>query len=227
MSIVIPVFQNADTLATLHQEIGAALATLDVAPEFVFVDDASSDRSAEILGALQAQHSDIKVITNETNAGQQAAIRKGLRACSGDSVVVMDADLQDPPSAIPLLLAELWLGECQAVFATRVGRYQSDLRMLSSVIYRILMRQLARLPKGAGGFVAMTRVLADEIAQSPNTRFYLAGLVGCHATAVGAIPVARDFRRSGASTYTGRMRLATALSNILCVLKERWFHAAT
>lgn len=227
VSIIIPVYKNADTLERLHREVSAVLALMDVSSEFLFIDDASPDCSSDVLRALQAKHAGIKVMSNASNCGQQASIRTGLRACRGDSIVVMDADLQDPPTVVPQLLKHLWAGQYQAVFATRVGVYQSKFRMMCSICYRALMCRLARLPKGAGGFVALTRDLADQIAKSPNPRFYLAGLVGCHAIQVGAMPVPRAFRGSGTSSYTGRMRLWTAVSNILCVLKEKYVYAAT
>ena len=166
----------------------------------------------------------VAVMDHVNNKGQQEALRTGLAACAQSLVVVMDADLQDRPDAIPELLRSLEQHQTDVVFAARVGRYQSGLRMMSSRIFRWLVRRVTGLPRGAGGFVAMRGSVAARIAATRTRRFYLAGLIGCSDARVSAIPVARDTREIGQSAYTHSLRLRTAISNLICIFEQRVFH---
>jgi len=221
VTILVPVYRNAATLRSLYEQVRAAVAQANASARFVFVDDAGGDGSLDIIRGLAQDDPDVVLVVNRSNCGQQRAIRKGLAHAEGQDVIVMDADLQDPPSAIPLLLARLWDSGADAVFATRTGVYQSRLRMVESQLYRALVCRMASLPRGAGGFVALRGALAARLVASGNSRFHLAGMIGCHATAIEAIQVQRNYRTAGQSAYTGRMRLTTALSNFVCILEER------
>ena len=221
VSVLVPVFNNAETLRDLAQQITNELAGLHV--EIAFVDDASHDGSVDVLRAMASD--EIKVIYNDKNIGQQASIRKGLAVCTGQAVVVMDADLQDPPEAISTLLRALFDGGHDAVFATRIGRYQSGFRMLTSRAFRFLIRRLTNLPHGAGGFVAMTDDVARTLAAKTNPRFYLAGMIGSGNYRIHAVQIERNTREVGQSAYSGTMRLSQGLSNLTVVFKERFsFH---
>lgn len=223
VSILVPVFNNAETLQPLVKQVTQAVQGSVHNVEFIFVEDASRDISAEVLREMTGGQ--IRVIYNSQNIGQQASIHAGLAACTGQAVVVMDADLQDPPHAIPNLLHALQSGEYDASFATRVGTYQSGWRMLTSRLFRFLVRGLTNLPQGAGGFVAFTADVARVLADKNNSRFYLAGMIGCGGYRIHAVPVERNLRIDGQSAYTGPMRLSLGLMNLMVVLKERFSHA--
>jgi glycosyltransferase involved in cell wall biosynthesis len=98
------------------------------------------------------------------NLGQQGAIRTGLLVAKGDVVVVLDADLQDPPEAIPSLIEHLGSEAVDAVFAARSGCYQSTFRMCCSWSYRWLIWTVTHVPRGAGGYVAMSRRMVDRLS---------------------------------------------------------------
>lgn len=221
VTILVPVYRNAATLRSLYDQVRAAVAEVNASARFVFVDDAGGDGSLDIIRGLAQSDPDLVLVVNRSNCGQQRAIRKGLAHAAGQDVIVMDADLQDPPSAIPQMLTTLWDSGADAVFATRVGAYQSRFRMASSHLYRALVCRMAALPRGAGGFVALRGELAARLVASGNSRFHLAGMIGCHATTIESISVRRNHRTAGRSAYTGRMRLTTALSNFACILEER------
>lgn len=216
VDIVVPVYRNRDTLRDLYRQVLDGAATAGYAAHITIVDDACPDRSGDMLTGLEAT-----VLRHAINQGQQAAIRRGIMACGGHPVIVMDADLQDPPEAIPLLLAALRDGGFDAVFATRRGRYQSVARSLSGRAFRSVVRGLVPLPAGAGGYVALAAPLVQRLQSSGNPRFYLAGLVGCHARSIGAIAIDRRLRPAGHSSYTGAMRWSTGISNIRCILHEK------
>ena len=220
VSILVPVFNNAETLRDLVTAVSreAALASRDI--QFVFVEDCSQDRSREVLREMRCDG--VHVVENTENIGQQASIFRGLAACDGQAVVVMDADLQDPPEAVPDLLKALHGGAHDVVFATRVGAYQSRRRMLFSRWFRFLVRRLTNLPVGAGGFLAMTSDVARTLRQKKSPRFYLTGLIGCGGYRITSIPVRRNHRPGGASSYSGRMRLSLGLTNLSVILQERF-----
>ncbi|CUH88197.1 hypothetical protein PH5382_02130 [Phaeobacter sp. CECT 5382] len=227
ITILVPVYRNAETLQALYHQVREAVAKVDGSAQFVFVEDAGGDESLFILRGLAQSDPDVLLVVNPRNLGQQETIRRGLAHVGGQDVIVMDADLQDPPEVIPMLLERLWQSGADAVFATRVGAYQSRARMVASRLYRVCLSRLASLPRGAGGFVVLRAELAARLVASGNSRFHLAGLIGCHATRIEAIEVRRNYRTVGQSAYTGRMRLATALSNFACILEERFRHGAS
>ena len=219
VTILVPVFNNAETLHGLVKQVTQAIEAMSRDIRFVFVDDASQDGSAQVLREMEGGN--ISIVCNTKNIGQQASIQKGLALCQGQVVVVMDADLQDPPQALPDMLRPLQNGGIDVVFGVRVGSYQSRWRMWHSRFFRFVIRRLTNLPRGAGGFVAMTDDVAQALLCKPYRHFYMAGMIGCGGYRIHAVPVKRNLRASGQSAYTGRMRLFLGLSNLAVVLNER------
>src|SRR4051794_35127082 len=106
-TFVIPVFNEEPVLPELHRRLGAVAETLDGESEFVLIDDGSSDRSLEVMLGLRAADPRVKIVSLSRNFGHQLAISAGLDFASGKAVVIMDADLQDPPEVVPELV-ERW-----------------------------------------------------------------------------------------------------------------------
>ena len=127
ISVVLPVYNERDNLATLLEEVDAAMAAFE--HEVVAVDDCSTDGSAEELRRLRAVHRTLRVAALERHAGQSAAFAAGFRLAAGDVVVTMDADGQNDPADIPALLAQLESDpSCRAVAGYRVNRTDSRWR---------------------------------------------------------------------------------------------------
>lgn len=189
--------------------------------ELVLVNDASPDDSTLVLQEIQSRHPEVMVLTHARNLGQQEAIRSGLRASGGNWIAVLDADLQDPPEQIPVLLQALRERRVHAAFALRDSSYQRGTRMLTSRLFKWLVRRMVGLPRGAGCFVIMDRPMRDAVLAFDTKRFYLPGLLCRTGLAWTGVPYRRARRTHGASSYTGSMRLATALSNIRCLLETR------
>jgi hypothetical protein len=135
----------------------------------------------------------------------------GLACAEGDAVVVLDADLQDPPEAIPLLLEGL-RGGWAAVFAGRRGRYESPGRLASSRVFKRLLGGLCGVPRDAGMFVALSRPLVDRVVALRDRAPYLVAMIGCTGLPSTSVPVARSSAPGRRSSYTslGRMRLASS-----------------
>jgi len=192
ISVVIPVFDEEGVLGELHRRVRAALA--DVPHELVFVDDGSTDRSAEIVEALAAREDGIVLVQLSRNFGMEVAMSAGLDHAQGDHVVLMHADLQDPPELIPEMLEAARAG-ADVVYARRIGRDESRIkRALATAFYR-LMERLARTPyEGqAGDFRLMSRRVVETLKRMPERRRFLRGMVAW----VGYEQVPIEYRRAG------------------------------
>ena len=143
VSVVIPVLDEEHSLPELHRRVRAALA--DVPHEIVFVDDGSTDASAAMIEAIAAREEGIVLVQLSRNFGMEIAMSAGLDHARGDHVVLMHADLQDPPELIPEMLAAARAG-ADVVYARRIGRDESWVkRGLATAFYK-LMERLARTP---------------------------------------------------------------------------------
>lgn len=222
VSVVIPVYGNQATLPELHSRLAAVLKRCTGRYEIIFVDDSSPDDSRTVLRELAARDEHVACVVLGANHGQNRAVLAGLTYAGGTAVVVMDADLQDPPEAIPRLLAAL-RPPVGAVFAGRRGRYESRLRLASSWLFKRLLhlRSGGRLPLDAGLFVAIRRELADRLLALPANNPYVLQLLAACRMPMLSIPVERAPRTEGVSAYTHRSRLRLAVSALYGVPEPR------
>jgi polyisoprenyl-phosphate glycosyltransferase len=209
VSVIVPVYGNASTLPELAARIASALPGC----ELLFVDDASPDDSAEVLSTLDA-----RVVTHERNRGQNAAVLTGFANARGATLVVLDADLQDPPEAIPELLRRKAESGAAIAFASRVGDYASGGRMFTSRLYKRILARLASVPQGAGLFVALDRDVAMRVVAMAPVPSIVAALGLLRVTTI-AVPVARALRDG--SAYSGFARLRLACRTLAWVLAHR------
>jgi hypothetical protein len=207
VSIVVPVYRNAATVTALHDFIVQALQPLRRACEIVFVVDGSPDDSLDTLLALRRRSPIVTVVSLAKNAGQAWALLVGLRYAAGDPIVTMDADLQDPPSAIPALLEAL--DAADVVFAGRRGRYESSSRLLTSRVFKRTLSLLSRrrIPTDAGLFLAMRQTVAEWLLGCGDASPYIISMLGRGEWRMRSVPVARDTREAGRSSYTFVRRL--------------------
>ena len=209
VSVIVPVYGNASTLRELAARIARALPDCEI----VFVNDASADDSAEVLATLDA-----RVVTHERNRGQNAAVLTGFAHARGATLVVLDADLQDPPEAIPELLRRKAESGAAIAFASRVGDYASGGRMFTSRLYKRILTRLAFVPQGAGLFVALDRDVAMRVIAMAPVPSIVAAL-GLLRVKTIAVPVARATRDG--SAYSGFARLRLACRTLTWVLSHR------
>jgi hypothetical protein len=204
VAVVTPVYANAPTLAERAARVAGAL--LDRPWTLRFVIDASPDDSLAVAGRLAAADPRLAVTALATNAGQNRALLAGLAAePAAGAWVCLDADLQDPPEAVPLLLDRLAAGDVGAVFAGRRGAYESRARRLTGTLHRRAMARLTGLPPDAGAFVAMDAATrAALLALSPPG--IVAG-IGAAGVRCASVPVVRAVRPEGRSAWTAPARL--------------------
>ncbi len=189
ISIVIPVFNENAGLEILVQELVSALETQDFQWTVLFVDDGSTDGSLVKLKRIHAGDCRFKAISLSRNFGKEIAIAAGLRYSRADAVVLMDADLQHPPSLIPSLM-ERWRSGYKVVFAQRESRDRdSTLRRICSLAFYAIYQRIAhtRLPEGIGDFVLLDRTAVDAINRLDERTRFSKGLyswIGFPSTAV-------------------------------------------
>jgi dolichol-phosphate mannosyltransferase len=210
VSVVIPVLDERETLPILRERVGSALANLDADIELVFVDDGSTDGSAELIADWARAEPGIVLVRLSRNFGMEIAMSAGVDHASGDHVVLMHADLQDPPELIPEMLAKARAG-ADVVYARRIGSDESRMKRVLATAFYGLMRRLARVPyQGqAGDFRLMSRRVVDTIRAMPERRRFLRGMVAW----VGYEQVPIDYRRAGrrsgrGASYPDLLRLA-------------------
>ena len=202
--VVVPVFANRPTLAPLARRLAIALDGRDW--RLRLVDDASPDASLDEARRLAAAAPHIGVTAMAVNGGQHRALLRGLADEPGaDAWVCLDADLQDPPEAVPALLDRLAAGDVGAVFAGRRGAYQPSARLLTGRLHRAALSRLTGLPPDAGAFVALGRTVRDALVrlQPPSI---VAG-IGVSGEPVASVPVTRSLRPAGGSAWTSTARL--------------------
>jgi len=206
LTVVLPVFRNRESLKELYERLLHVMEPNRIEYEILFVDDASPDHSLDVLKKLTETDSRVAVLELERNVGQQQAVMAGLSQARGKYVVVMDADLQDPPEAIPDLLSELRQG-LAAVFAGRRGRYESSLRLFTSRRFKRLLHDLCGLPQDAGLFVAMNREMVERLLAFDDPRPFVVAMIGCTGLPTLSVPVERSERSIGTSSYSFWKRL--------------------
>jgi hypothetical protein len=159
-----------------------------------------------------------------TNVGQHAALARGLAdEPDAGAWVCLDADLQDPPEAVPLLLDRLAAGDVGAVFAGRRGRYESRMRRLTGGLHRRLAARLTGLPPDAGAFFAMDADVRSAVltATTAEAAPSVVLAVARARVPVTSLPVARNLRPVGRSAWTGRARLRQSARSLSWALSAR------
>ena len=221
LSIVVPIYNEEESLLEMHRRLSDVLGGLGVTYEMLLVNDGSDDRSAELIGDLVAQDPTVRGIHFSRNFGHQAALAAGLQHCAGRVVVVIDADLQDPPELIGEML-ERWRDGYEVVYAQRVARRRESLakRATAYAFYRILRRITpVEIPSDTGDFCLMDRRIVELLNAMPERNRYVRGLrawVGFRQTSV---TFERAPRFAGEAKYTFAKSVGLAINGILSLSK--------
>jgi polyisoprenyl-phosphate glycosyltransferase len=177
ISVVIPMFNEQESVPALLGRLEATLRPLGIPFEVVAVDDGSRDGTRERLLAFGTLARELSVVCLSRNFGLEGAIEAGLRHAKGDVVVLMDADLQDPPELVPMLL-DAWRQGAEVVFTTKRSRSEPIARRAAFGAFHLLYHRLARIPSplGAGNFSLIDRAALDAMLEMPERSRYLPGL---------------------------------------------------
>lgn len=218
VSVVVPCLDEHEVLPeTLRRLRDLAAATPDCAFEFVLVDDGSTDGTMAVLRAAAAADDRVRVLSLSRNFGQQIAVTAGLDSARGDAVVLMDADLQDPPEVARQMIA-LWREGYDVVYGQRMSRAGVGwFKRATARGFHRLMNRLSdtAIPPETGDFRLMSRPVVEVLRQMPERHRFLRGMVAWAGFRQTALPYDRPGRHAGTSKYPLRRMLAYALDGLL------------
>jgi dolichol-phosphate mannosyltransferase len=215
-SIVVPVFNEAETLPELYRRMCAVMGGLDGTCELILVNDGSHDATPQLLRALQTADARVRVLEFSRNFGHQMAITAGLDYAGGSAVVVIDADLQDPPEAIPQLVAE-WQRGAQVVFAVRAKRLGESWlkRSTAAAFYRIINRLTElHIPLDSGDFRLLDRQVVLALREVREHHRFMRGLSVWLGFRQASVQYVRHHRFAGVTKYPLRKMLRFAADGI-------------
>lgn len=216
LSVVVPVFNEEENLPELYRRLTAVLGTAASSWEILFVDDGSRDRSWEIIRGLAENDPRVRGLRFSRNFGHQMAFAAGLDHARGQAVVIMDADLQDPPELIPQLLAKHREG-FEVVYAVRTARHGETFfkRLTAKLFYRLLARITSvHIPLDTGDFRLMGRRAVEAFRRLPERHRFTRGLVAWLGFPQTGVPYERAPRHAGTTKYPLRKMLRLALDAI-------------
>lgn len=177
-SLIIPVYNEEATLLELYRRVSTVMNQLDGFSELILINDGSGDRSLELMRELRLNDSRLCYLSLARNFGHQIAVTAGLNMARGEAVIILDADLQDPPELIPNLI-ERWRQGYQVVYAQRTQRRKENWfkRLTAYGFYRILKRLAdVEIPTDTGDFCLLDRRVVDVLNAMPERNRYLRGL---------------------------------------------------
>lgn len=220
LSVVVPVHRNAETLEELVRRVRGVLIEHAPAFEMILVDDACPAGSWQKILEIAKHESRLRGLSLSENVGQHTALLVGLSEARGHWCLMMDGDLQDPPEAIPSLLAARD-ENTTVVFGARHGDYEPRGRLFTSRLFKRVQHWLCGVPVDAGLFVALRRDIVEELISMPGPRPSIVAMIGCSGRPHRTVPVERAAREHGQSSYRGWSRLRSGLRAIAYILKWR------
>ena len=215
-SIVAPVYNEEGILREFYNRIGTVMNGMGESWELVMVNDGSRDASLSIMEALAAEDSHVKYVNFARNFGHQTAVTAGIDYASGDAVILIDTDLQDPPEVIPKL-AEQWKAGYQVVYAIRAKRTGESWFKLAtaSLFYRLLYRITeVSIPVDTGDFRLMDAKVADVLRHMREHNRFIRGMTSWVGFKQTGVEYERDARAWGETKYPFRKMLSFALDGV-------------
>jgi dolichol-phosphate mannosyltransferase len=218
VSIVVPCYNEEAVLGTLHSRLNSMFESVETTTfEIIFADDGSCDQTPEILRQLQTSDSRVRVVSLSRNFGHQIAVTAGLEHARGDAVVIIDADLQDPPELIPEMIAR-WRDGYHVVYGMRTDRSgESAFKLQTAKLFYRLINRLSKvqIPIDVGDFRLMDRRVVDVLLSMPERDRFLRGMISWIGFRQVAVKYARAERPAGQSKYPLFKMLQFAADGVL------------
>jgi polyisoprenyl-phosphate glycosyltransferase len=216
-SVVVPVFNEEAVLPTCHERLTAVMAGVPGIYELIFVNDGSRDRTLAILNALRSKDRHVQVIDFSRNFGHQIAISAGLAFARGKAVVVIDADLQDPPEVIPEMISK-WREGFEVVYGRRLKREGESAfkKLTSKVYYRFLAGMTdVSIPVDVGDFRLIDRKVCDALNQLKEKHRYVRGLIAWLGFSQSEVTFSRAPRYAGKTKYPLKKMVSFAADGLV------------
>lgn len=216
-SIVVPIYNEEESFAELTKRLRQVMDQLDGPAEAVLVDDGSTDSSYRLMVEARGEDPRFKIVQLSRNFGHQLAITAGMDLASGQAVIVMDADLQDPPDVI-LDLAAKWQEGYEVVYAVRQNRAgETRFKKLSASMFYNLLGRLAEidLTINVGDFRLVDRKALNAFLSMREHNRYVRGMFSWVGFRQAGVPYDRDSRHAGTTKYSFRKMLRLAFNGII------------
>lgn len=216
-SVVIPCYNEEEVIMESYRRISAVMLSMGEPYELVFVNDGSKDATPALLNQLSDEDSSVRVLHFARNAGHQIAVSAGLDYAAGSAVVIIDADLQDPPELIPDM-ARLWRDGAQVVYGQRRSRAgESFLKLKTAQLYYKLIQKLTGnvIPRDTGDFRLVDEKVADAVRGMPEHARFLRGMFAWVGFKQVPLLYDRDKRFAGQTHYPFKKMLKLAADGIM------------
>lgn len=218
LSFVIPAFNEEENIRTIYER----LITLtnkysEIDYEIIFINDGSSDKTLSILKELSTENKSLKYIDLSRNFGHQAALWAGLLHASGDAIISLDCDLQDPPELIEQMITK-WQEGFEVVYARRLNfRDDSFMKKIGSKIYYKLLDKITNIdiPQNVGDFRLIDKKVLKELKKMKERSKYIRGMVAWTGFKSSFVDYERPDREKGTSKYTLRKLIGLAISGMM------------
>lgn len=216
ISIVTPVFNEADAVGVFVNEIAATFNSLEDNFEIVFVDDGSVDETVKHIIELKKGMQQIRLIKLSRNFGKEAALTAGINHAKGDAVVPMDVDLQDPPSLLPQMIEKFESG-FDVVLARRSDRNSdSFIKRYTALFFYRMIGKLSdiEIPENVGDFRIVSRKVVDSLKKMNETQRFMKGILSWPGYKIAYVDYSRQERSTGKSKFGGRKLIKLAIEGI-------------
>lgn len=219
VSVVIPMYYEEDVANLCYERVSAVLEELKKKYDYeiIFVNDGSKDKTLSILKEIASQNEKVKIVSFSRNFGHQAAVTAGIKEVSGDAVVIMDADLQDPPELIPDML-KLWEDGSEIIYGKRNTRKgESAFKLLTAKMFYSFLNAMSEvdIPKNTGDFRLVDRSVIDVINNLPEHNKFLRGLFSWVGFEQKEFLYDRPKRELGETKYPFKKMLKLAKDGII------------
>ncbi|RSK49598.1 glycosyltransferase family 2 protein [Hymenobacter rigui] len=218
LSVIIPIYNEEENIPALYERLRGVLDPMPLPNgyEFIFINDGSRDQSLALIQTLAARDSRVRFINFSRNFGHQIAVTAGLDRAEGEAVVIIDADLQDPPELIPQLYQKLREGY-EVVYAKRRSRQGESAakKLTAKLFYRILASIThISIPVDTGDFRVISRKVVDALRRMPEQNKFIRGQISWIGYRQTYLEYDRAERAGGATGYTYRKMIKLALDGI-------------
>lgn len=216
LSIIIPIYNEAPNIQLLFERLKTAISSLQINSEYIFINDGSKDESIMLIKALAAKNDNIKYIDFSRNFGHQVAVTAGMDKSTGKAIVIIDADLQDPPELIIDLYKKYKEGY-EVVYAKRRSREGESFvkKLTAKTFYRILKKiTTIDIPVDTGDFRIIDRKIVELLKQMPEQHKFLRGQISWVGFSQTFVEYDRQERHGGKTGYTYKKMIRFALDGI-------------
>lgn len=203
LSVIVPAYNEQEVLPEFHRRVTSVLQSLALDYEIVYVNDGSKDKTLELLQELQSDDRNTAIVDLSRNFGKEIALTAGLDYARGDAVIVIDADLQDPPELIPELISG-WREGYDVVYATRAAREgETFMKKATAHLFYRVVQSISRfkIPEDTGDFRLLSRRAVDALKQLREQHRFMKGLFAWIGYPQKAVPYRRDPRFAGETKW--------------------------